>query len=796
MFVLTALVYPGVLAVLCVGAGLLVDRASGRFLPAALLPTVGAAALIAVSQLSTYVAPLAPATPYLIAAVAAAGFVLSRSRLTGLARRAQSWRWRLLVPVLAYALALAPVLLAGRPTFSSYMALADSAVHMMGADFLLRHGQDYAHLDLRNSYGQFINNYYNTSYPSGSDTLLGGSAFLLRLPLIWVFQPFNAFVLATASGPAWLLARRIGLDGLWAALAALTATVPALVYGFELLGSIKEITALSMILTLGALVALHRHWLRGPPAAAIPFALVLSGGVSALGVGFGAWVLATVAILLIVVIGDVRAGRQSARQVLLLAGAGAIITLLGALPTWLDVSGSLHVAQNIASTTNPGNLPKPLRWFQVFGTWLRGSYKQLPSGADLQLTDALVAITLAACVLGALHLLRIRRYALAGWLALMLVVWLALSRYATTWVDAKSLMLTSPLVVLLAWGGLAALRAGAPAPVLRAVAVPLAFVLAAGVLASDAAQYHSSNLAPTARYEELASLNGRFAGRGPTLFTDFDEYSLYELRDLDVGGPDFVYPPVALAEGHGYPVELDRASPAALQAYPLIVTRRDPSASPPPSVYRLLWQGSYYRVWGRRPGARAAIAHTALGGSRPAQCSRIRRLARLATADGAQLLAAPSPELVRIPLASAPRPAGWGHERQGLVMGRPGRLSLTFLAPRRGVWELWLQGQIMPAVSVSVDGRPLASIAGRLDGNSLVPDTIGPLAVQLSAGRHRLSVVRGGFSLAPGAGGSAVLAAIFLTPAGAAARETIQVAPGRWRALCGHSYDWIEVVRA
>lgn len=47
MFILAALVYPVVLAVLCVGAGLLVDRAGGRFLPGALLPAVGAAALIA-----------------------------------------------------------------------------------------------------------------------------------------------------------------------------------------------------------------------------------------------------------------------------------------------------------------------------------------------------------------------------------------------------------------------------------------------------------------------------------------------------------------------------------------------------------------------------------------------------------------------------------------------------------------------------------------------------------------------------------------------------------------------------
>ena len=296
----------------------------------------------------------------------------------------------------------------------------------------------------------------------------------------------------------------------------------------------------------------------------------------------------------------------------------------------------------------------------------------------------------------------------------MLAVWLALSRYATTWVDAKSLMLTSPVVVLLAWGAsprCALQRSGRRR---RRPPALLALALAGGVLASDALQYHSSNLAPTARYEELASLNGRFAGRGPALFTDFDEYALYELRDLDVGGPDFVYPPPALgrlAGGYGHPVELDRASPAALRAYPLIVTRRDPTASRPPAAYRLLWQGTYYQVWGRRSGAPAAIAHVVSSGGLRSQCSRIGRLARLATAAHAQLLAAPAPELVRIVVADAPHPAAWGHQRQGLVMTRPGRLSAAFALPRAGVWNVWLQGQLMASVGVSVDGRSRRSAA-------------------------------------------------------------------------------------
>ncbi len=799
MFILTALVYPVVLAVLCVGAGLLVDRASGRFLPAALLPVVGAAALIGGSQLTTYAWPLAPGTPYVMVALAVAGFPFAWQRVRVLARRWRAWAWQIVALVLAYVLALAPVLFAGRPTFSSYMVLTDSAFHLIGADFLMRHGQNYAHLDLRNSYGQFINAFYNSSYPSGSDTLFGGSAFVLRLPLIWAFQPFNAFMLATAAGPAWLLLRRMGLDGGWAALAALSATVPAVVYGYELVGAIKESTALPMILTLGVLVVLHRRWLRGPPTGAIPFALVAAAGVSALGIGFGAWVLAAVAVLVVVVIGDVLAGRQSARRSLLLVGAGAIIALVSAWPTWIDFSGSLRTARNIASTANAGNLSTPLRAVQVFGTWLSASYQILPAGGDLKLTHALIAITLVACLVGAVHVIRSRQFPLAGWLTLVLALWLVFTGYATTWVDAKTLMLTSPVVVLLAWGGVAALRASPPRLVFRLTASVLALALAGGVAASDAMQYHSSDLAPTARYEELASLNARFAGRGPTLFTDFDEYAMYELRDLDVGGVDFSYPPVALrgvTTGHGGAVDLDRVPPADLRAYPLIITRRDPAASRPPSAYSLVWQGTYYQVWRRRPGAPAAIVHVGLASASPVQCSRVHRLAQIARSHGAQLVADSPPELVRVSVTRAHHPASWTRGRVGLVMKRPGRLWSTFAVAHAGVWDLWLQGEIMRAVRVSVDGQPIGSVGAQLGGNSLNPNTMAPLRVRLSAGRHLLSLTRGGASLAPGDGGLAVLDRIFLTPAGAAGQETLRMAPAAdWRSLCGRAYDWIEVVR-
>jgi hypothetical protein len=815
MFVLTTLVFPVVLALLCVGAALLVDRVSGGFLPAMLFPAVGAAALIVVSQLSTYVAPLALATPYVFVAVALAGVLLGWGRLRAIAGTWRASPWQLILFPLAYVLALAPVLGAGRPTFSSYMALADSAVHMLGADFLIRHGQDYSQLDLHNSYGAFIHAYYDSSYPSGADTLLGGGARLLGLPSIWAFQPFTAFVLATAIGPAWVLARRVGLERAWGALAALTITLPALVYGYELIGSIKEIVALPLILTLGALVVEHRRWLWRGARGAIPFALTVAAGVGALGVAFGAWALAAALVLATVALiqlASERRGREGAapagvdtgsallrpRSLVALLGLGLLILLVAAWPTWADVSGSVHVAQAIASTSNPGNLHSSLRPSQLFGIWLGGNYKLVPTGLALTLTYVLVAFALALAILGFGNAVRSGWYAFAGWFALMLVLWLVLASYATTWADAKTLMLTSPVVVLMAWAGIAALRASP----LRLGAPLLAFLLVGGVCVSDALQYHESNLAPTARYDELSSIDKRFAGRGPALFTDFDEYALYELRDLDVGGPDFAYPAPPLlhaSSGYGRPVTLERVSPAALAAYPLIVTRRDPTAVRPPAAYRLLWQGTYYQAWGRRTGARPATVHVALSGLPRARClalakrlggwARDSRVGRLFVALAPQLVNVSTPRLRFI------RPPGWARSRSGILMRRPGTLRVAFRLPHTGAWQLWLKGDVMRSLRIAVDGRSLGSLGAQLGGNSLVLNTLSPLTARLSSGPHALTITRPAADLEPGDGGAALLSAILLTPAGPAGEPTLRtVSPTRLRTLCSRSPQWVELV--
>jgi hypothetical protein len=794
MFPASTLLYPCVLALLCLGTGLLVDRAGGRVLPPALLLLAGVAGLIALSQLSTLIVPLAPATPYLMLAVAVAGFATCAADARRLAALAVGRPLLPLASALVYVLALAPVLVAGRPSFSSFMALSDSAVHMLGADFLISHGQSYGGLDLAHSYGRFVQAYYGTGYPSGADTLLGGSARLIGLPMIWAFQPFNAFLLASACAPAWMLARAAGLTRRWAALAAVATSVSALVYAYVLLGSVKEIAALPLLLATGCLAISAPRWLTRGPRAVIPLALIAAAGVSALGAAFGVWVATAALVTAAALIAALRAGRLGPRPALATVAVAAATGALAALPTLIHAGRSLHVAGTIATTSNPGNLHSPLHTVQALGVWLDGSYKLRPGGVNGTLTDVLLALTALAAVLGAVQLVRRRAWLLTAWVALTVLAWALVTSSVTTWASAKTLMLTSPVVVLLAWSGLWLVRSARPR--LLAVGGALAAVaLVAGVLASDALQYRSSDLAPSARYEELAHVNSRFAGAGPALFTDFDEYALYVLRDLDVGGPNFAYPPPAApAAGYGQPVEVAAIAPAALAGYPLIVTRRDPLAPRPPAAYELAWQGSYYQVWRRRPGAAPAIAHVVLSGTQQQQCAQIGAAVTSADGRARSAVASPAPIVVRAPLEPARRPTGWGRRRTGVVMGRAGSISTGVTLPAAGTWELWLKGQFMPRVAVAVDGRRALAVEGELSGNSLVTAYPPPRAVLLGAGSHRITVSRGAPSLAPGSGGMAVLDAVVLTPAAAAPAALRSVPVSRWHELCGRSWEWLELL--
>ena len=415
-------------------------------------------------------------------------------------------------------------------------------------------------------------------------------------------------MLALATGPAWVLVRRIGLDGWLAALATLTVTLPALVYGYELIASVKEITALPMILTLGALVVLHPRWLRGPPLRCRPVRargrrrhLGARDRVRRVGAHGGDRAR-----------GDPRSAQRrrpdaqrAPRRRCALGRRTRVPLVAAASPPCapgLDLSGSLQVAKNIASTTNPGNLQTrsaPSRssasgWSTATSTSPPAAISRSPTRSPSSRWPPPCSAPCTSCYL--------RAYALAAWIALTLAVWLGLTAYGTTWADGKALMLTSPVVVLLAWSGVAALRAFARLPAGRCgdARARRRCCWRSRSPAASPRPTRCSTTAPTSRppratKSSLRSTRASPGGDRRCSPTTTNTRSTCCATSTSAARASCTRP-ASIAQTEGQPADLDRVSPgrpALLPAdrHPPRPRRRAPAGRLPPAVPGRLLRG-------------------------------------------------------------------------------------------------------------------------------------------------------------------------------------------------------------
>ncbi len=794
--------FPLLLAVLALGAGLLVERLVGIRLPPVLLPVLGFGTLIVVSQFTTWPpsTTLAPATPWILLALALLGYVLAwrAGLLERVSARGKGWWLAPAAALAAYLTVSAPVIIAGRLTFPGYLLDTTGSIQLMGAERLLHHGREFT--NGFPGYGATLVAYFGNGYPSGGHTVLGSVGWLSGQNLLWLYAPFQAVELALAALVLTFLARRAGLSRLAAAVTGWLAAVPALVYAYALMGSIKEITALPMLLLMGACVVLAPRLARAGVRGALPFAVAGAAALGAIGIAASPWVALFLLAALVFAAPVVILRRNRRRALALSAVAAGGMTALLALPTLGPLSTTLALATNIENTdaaaaSDPGNLLRPLRIAQSFGVWLGESHRIEPR--YLNQTYLLIGVVAICAILGVIWLARRRAWAVLVFVVISFVVWEFLRRHGTEWTDAKVLMLLSPVVMLVALIGAFSVKGG------RGIeGALLAGVIALGVFGSDALAYHATGLAPTQRYTELNAIGERFAGQGPTLLTDFDEYGLYLLRELRVDSPGYAYRgAMTLANGtvplYGHSYDVDQISQSTLQQYPLLVMRRSPAWSRPPSNYSELWSGTSWEVW-RRVGPAPKI-HLGLGeDSQPVaipQCGQVRALARVAQRGHGRLVYAERPPNIVLNMGEAAHSpnAALSFDLEGqaeLVLGGPARVETGFRVRTAGRYRLWLGGNVDRPLHVFLDGRLVGSpseVFGE-DANKYPVAT-----VSLSAGEHKLTMIRGGGSLEPGDKASTVIDGGILEPL-TAERETVaSVAPRAWHSLCGRWLDWLEV---
>jgi hypothetical protein len=796
--VLATVLFPLLLVTLALGGGLLVDRAVGGAVPGVLLAVVGLAALVIVAELCTYWEATAPLVPYSFLAVGVCGLIAGRRRL--MAARLDPWLVGASAAV--YVMVCAPVLLHGDVTLAGYLLDTTVAFHLAGSDYLVEHARNFGRLP-ESSFRTTMENYFGLRYPGGGQTLLGGGSRLVDTPAIWLYQPLLSTLLAFCAAPLYFLARVASLPRPAAAVTAVVASAPALVYAYAQMGAIKELAVLPFVLLLGPVLVLSGRWLeRGPRGAVLP-AVVGAAGIGAIGLAFVPWLGATLLVgAALLLVGSER-DRLDLRRVGAWAAAFAVALVLLALPTFGPLGDSLTLAKSLSTTNavavaDPGNLLRPLQRSQLAGIWLGGSHRVDPA-EHRDLTFALIGIAFASALLGAAFLIRRRHWAIAGFVAVMAVVWLLLTARGTVWTDAKLLVITSPVVVLLAGIGVESLRRSGR----RIEAIALAVPLVIGVLWSNALAYHETNLAPTERLEELISIGERHAAGGPTLVPEFDEFALYALADMAPAGPGFSSKPEQLATlrdgsptGYGHSYDLDALDPAAVRGYSTIVARRRPDVSRPPADFRLAERGDYYDVWERTDDVEV-LAHVPGGmgvqpGS-PVSCGRLAALGRRARSSGASLAYVPRPPSPTIDARLLKRrPIGWGELPEGIGLGTPGIARGRIAVPERGAYDVWLRGNFGRELTVTIDGRRVGSVAGQ-SGNE--GNYARPLRVELSAGLHLLALERGGGSLRPGDATPSMLARIVFERARGKPPEVRRLSAAQWSRLCGQPVDWVEVVR-
>ena len=808
------LLYPLALVVLCLGLGLLAARVAGWRYPGVLLLPVGFVTLAALARLLTQEGASARLALPAIALLAVAGFVLERGRLRSL----RPDPWIALAALGVFGIFGAPVILSGDPTFAGYLALADTS-HQLGlADLLAHHGFDWT----ANPGGSIrigLQPYVLSGYPVAGQAVHGVTAPLGVLDLAWLYQPLLSFMaamtcLALAALVAPLLRAR------WqVAVAAFVAAQPALVVGFALQGSIKEITTLAAVSTGVAVLAVAIGE-RRPARSLLVLAIAGAAALGALGPAAGAF-FGVMALVVLGVWGARIARERRWTEAVWLAGCGALAALL-ALPVLSSLATQLHVqggtleakgdgGAGAGSLAELGNLAGPLKVEQILGIWFSGDYRYMTTELE---TPQLVALAAAgACALLGLAW-AIRRRA---WQPLLLAVVLVvpsvyLLQRGSPYADAKVLALMSPAVLLLVILGALVLWRGR----WRALSLVATGGLALAVLGSSALAYHDVSLTPYARYSELLDIDERLAGRGPAISNEYDEFGKYFLRRTPgYSQPEWAhgyrhapYDPNALADprrrpSEKTPLDVDDLRLDYLQSVPYLIWRRSPTASRPPANFRLEWTGDFYEVW-RRTATPRVLRHKPLGADILRSGAEITREDARAWAARARRMNGRIAYVERARLSGFyithhPRPLKWegfGNFPEALVAAAPGRIQAPVRIPRTGRYNVWFEGSFARRLEVSTDGRPLGVTRGGLN-NPGAYVLIGTR--RLTRGDHGVQVVQGGGDLRPASGGyrSSLrhVGPIWFQPVEDMLRRVRTIDAADWRRIVGVRADWLEVVR-
>lgn len=802
VFLLAWVVFPVLMLVLCGGAGLAVRRLTRpKAVPPLLVLPVGLATLVVVCGLFCYYAPLAPLAGAACVFVGVLGLVLGRGAIGRvIERRARGVDlWAVGAAVGAWLVVAAPVLLSGEPGFTGYTHIVDIAYQFDLAAHFAHSGRSIPTLS-SSAYQTDLIKYLGSGYPGGGQWTLGALSNLTPVDLSWLYQPFLAFLSAMSALSLYALLGRLVESRALRALGAFVAAQPNILLAYALAGGIKELsTSCFLLLTAALLAQVLPRVTPGRNLLAIPIAL--SATFASLSLTTVPWIgVLSAGVLLTVLLVE----RERVRA-LLACGQIAVVAAVLSLPT-LAVAVKLLPLATGPGLMELGNLSTPIPAITAAGVWISGDYRY-PQYAHRLPSDVLAILVLVLAACGLIYAIRRRAWSVA-WLGIagLVAVYFVAHRYGP-WVQFKADSITSPIALLMAFVGVGALIRVSRRTFVGAVP---ALVLAVGVLAGTALLYHDTTLSPYARLHDLEYIGKRFAGEGPTLTPDFEEYAEYYLRDDDqdsmVNGPRLELRPGvdrATAAGGMWAYDLDEYPLNFVESFRTIVMRRNPLASRPPSNYRLVYLSPYYEVWQREQPARTVYTLVPLsdtaGNHNAAACASVAAAARKA-GPAAQIAYMPSPagyvqlDDSNLTLSGGFAPSGGVIEATG-----SGRATRKQQIPVAGRYNFFIEGSFGRPVEVKVDGHHVGTVAYQV---SYPAEWIMITSRWLSAGLHRVEITRGGISLHAGNGDGVdpfnrTIGPLVIIPARLGVPAVRYSSVRELPRLCGSSrlVRWLEVTR-
>ncbi len=781
------------------GTGLAIERVTRAELSNALVLPLGLAGSVCLVY-PLYALGLSDVLPViLLLAVTAAGLFWARggvrSRLNpgapGIAALA------------VYVLFMLPVLVEGHWLWLGYNFNNDTSVQFLITAALKAHGTQL--VSSASTGGRVVDSYFSTGYPIGAHALLATLSGLLHSDPAVLYAGFISSLAAVigltvaAASVRAIGSRRAAVLGFAAASANLF-----LQYAYQ--GSIKEVATAAMTIAAFAIASeaiRARRPYSGVAVAAVPLAATFC----TYGVAGAPYVLATIGgVALVLVVVEWRLPRPSWLRPALLGGA---LILALSIPAVVEFSTLFNIAQSVVGASNPagsvlGVLERGLPLSQISGVWLDGDFRvpvvASPAGTLTAISSAVILLLLIPGLISS-----VRRHEAAPIIALVttgLVLAIVVPR-VTPYAAGKVFAMASPVVVWVAGIGLCALAWRR----LKTITITLGVALTLAVVVSDLLAYHEDQVSPTSRMLAMEAVGDHFAGRGPVLFNESDEFVKYFARAaIDNPAFDSQSPRQALlaipSNTFDRFFDLDQELPSYVESFRYIVTRRSPIASRPPANYRLVYSNAFYEGWARESSPQV-LAHlplesdvqsfTAWQGTAVAQCSEVAALVKGAP-PGSELVQALVPRATGYLLLDARvRPLDWlpsTNPYDSLTPIGPGRVQAYVDVPGSGRYEAWVQGTFPRPVSVLVDGHSVGSVDG-LDSRGEWSEAG---VVELSGGRHLLTVYRGGGHIDPGDGSTiSEIGYVMLRAVGGEVLHTVPIA--HWRSLCGVRADWIELVR-